>query len=378
MSQRALVTGGAGFIGSHLVDRLVANGDGVSVIDSLETQVHGDGPGNRNDDAHYVIDDLASSTGIDGLLADADVVYHLASVVGIGQSMYEVERYARGNLLATARLLDRLVNVEHGVRRLVLAASMSSYGEGRYRCGTCGDVAPDVRPTERLRSGRWEPACPVCGHDARPVATTEETPLRPTSIYASQKRAQEEMALLIGRTYGISTVPLRLFNVYGPRQSLGNPYTGVCAIFSARIRNGNPPVVYEDGAQTRDFVHVADVARAFQLAGTRSAGGQPINIGTGAPRTIRAVAEELLAAHGSRLRPDVSGTYRAGDIRHCWADTRRAQDTLGWTPEVRFPDGIRGLVAWNAPTLPSDRFAQAERELDQHELTGGRPAVRTT
>lgn len=365
---RALVTGGAGFIGSHVVDRLVKRGDAVTVLDSLEPQVHPAAPDHLNPAAKYVTRDVRDRAVLAELLPEHEVVYHLAAQVGVAQSMYQPERYVDHNTLATARLLDVLVNTRHSVRKLVVAASMSSYGEGRYLCATCGPVDPRLRPEEQLRQREWEVRCPSCAGVASPAPTPEVKPLDPTSIYAMTKRHQEEMCLAVGAAYGIPTVALRFFNVYGPRQSLSNPYTGVAAIFSARIKNGEPPVVFEDGRQSRDFVHVSDVARAVELAGTRGSSGDVFNVGTGTPRSILEVAEALVKLHGAALAPEVRGAYRAGDVRHCFADVSRISSKLEWRAQVPFEEGLGDLVGWSAARSATDRFAQAEAELERHGL----------
>ena len=271
MGKKVLVTGGAGFIGSHLVDELVAQGNEVKVYDSLEPQVHnGKKPGYLNDGAEYVFSDIRDREALIKALEGVEVVYHEAAAVGVGQSMYQVHKYVDVNTLGTALLLDLLVNEEHEVKKLVVASSMSIYGEGKYECGECGIVYPRVRSDEQLKAREWELRCPECGRAVKPLPTDEEKPLHSTSIYAITKKDQEEMCLTVGRAYGLPTVALRYFNVYGPRQALSNPYTGVCAIFSCRIRNNNPPLIFEDGMQSRDFVSVYDIVAANLLAMKKS------------------------------------------------------------------------------------------------------------
>lgn len=366
---KTLVTGGAGFIGSHLVDELVKVGHEVTVVDKLVDQVHANEPDYLNPKADYLFEDLLETYRLPDLLLEADVLFHLASLVGVGQSMYEIERYTRENVMVTARILDALVNVDHDIHKVIVTGSMSSYGEGRYECEDCGRVNPGLRPEAQMAEGRWEVRCPRCDKDVSPVLTDEDKPLDPTSIYAQTKRDQEEMALLLGETYGIPTVALRLFNVYGPRQSLDNPYTGVCAIFSARIKNGKPPVIFEDGYQTRDFVHVHDVVSAFIEAGLRSeVSNQVLNVGTGQPRTVREVARALIELYGADVQPRVTGKYRAGDVRHCVADISRITTCLDWRPRVSFKDGMEELVKWGRTREAVDRFAKAQDELGEHGL----------
>jgi len=372
--QRILVTGGAGFIGSHVVDELVAAGYEVTALDSLEPQVHGPArtpPPYLNPKARTVWADLAAEGDVlDRLLPETDAVIHLAAVVGVSQSMYEISRYVRANTAGTAILLEKLTRFRDRVRKLVVASSMSVYGEGAYRCPNCGPAYPRSRPEAQLAARDWEPRCPACGAVLEPCPTPEEKPLMPESVYAVTKRDQEELALTVGRAYRIPTVALRFFNVYGPRQALSNPYTGVAAIFSARLLNGRPPVVYEDGRQTRDFIHVRDVARACRLALERDgANYEAVNIGTGRPVPVLEVARTLARALGRPIEPEVAGRYRAGDIRHCYADITRARRLLGFEPEVAFEAGMGGLAAWVAGQAAEDRWAEAAAELERRGLT---------
>ncbi|MEW6443410.1 MAG: SDR family NAD(P)-dependent oxidoreductase [bacterium] len=369
---RILVTGGAGFIGSHLVDALVERGHEVVIYDSLDPQVHGNGkpPAYLNRNARFLQGDVRDHAGLKAALEGAEIVFHEASAVGVGQSQYEIARYVGVNTLGTANLLDLLANGKTRVRKLIVAASMSTYGEGLYGCRECGPVRPPLRSApERTRAGSWEPACPGCGRTVAPLPTPEAAALYPNSIYSLSKRDQEEMCLLIGGTYGIPVVSLRYFNVYGPRQSLSNPYTGVAAIFLSRIKNDRPPVLYEDGLQTRDFVSVHDVVKANLLAMERDeANGQILNVGTGRPVTIRAVAETLARVLGKAIGPEITFRFRKGDVRHCFADPARISTVLGFQPEVSFQDGVRDLVHWSRAVAAEDRFEQAREELEARGL----------
>lgn len=368
---RALVTGGAGFIGSHLVDALVEGGHEVRVLDNLTPQVHPGKPGYLNPQAEYVFEDLRDAAVVPRALEGVEVVYHLAAAVGVGQSMYEVEAYVDANTTATATLLQHLVDRRGDVERLVVASSMSLYGEGAYRCADCGPVSPSLRTEEQLRRHEWELRCPDCGKGVEPVPTPESKPLAPTSVYAITKRDQEELCLVVGRAYGIPTVALRFYNVYGTRQSLSNPYTGVCAIFQSRIQNGKPPMVFEDGHQTRDFVSVHDVVRACVLAGDRSAADyQAINVGTGRATSVRAIAQTLLRIHGKELPLRIEDVYRAGDVRHCYADISRARAVLGYEPRVSLEEGLRDLVDWGQGQEAMDRIEEAHGELTKRGLVG--------
>ncbi len=370
---KILVTGGAGFIGSHLVDALVERGDQVRVLDNLQPQVHrGRKPGYLNPKAEYRFDDLLDSARLTSALDGMEAVVHLAALVGVGQSMYQIGRYVEGNTLATARLMELLSRDGRppALKRLVVASSMSIYGEGLYRCPTDGPAAPAMRDPEQLDKHLWEIPCPKCRRPLAPVPTPEDKPLQPASVYAVSKKDQEELSLLVGQAYGFPVAALRFFDVYGPRQSLSNPYTGACAIFLARIRNGKTPILYEDGEQTRDFIHVSDVVRAIVLAlGHPSVVGQALNVGTGAASSIRQVAEALAQAYGSSLTPKVAGRYRAGDIRHCFADISRLA-ACGFQPKVSLKEGLADLVRWGATAEAEDLFEIAERELAERNLLG--------
>jgi dTDP-L-rhamnose 4-epimerase len=298
------------------------------------------------------------------------VVVHLAAMVGVGQSMYEIRRYTEVNTLGAATLLQRLVERQGSVRKLVVASSMSIYGEGAYECDHCGSVAPRLRSEQQLAERQWELCCAACGSELRPLPTNEDKPLYPSSIYAINKRDHEEMFLAYGAAYRVPAVALRFFNIYGSRQALLNPYTGAAAIFCSRMMSGQPPLIYEDGQQLRDFVHVSDIVQACRLAIEREeADGQVLNVGTGRPLSIREVAgllaDELAWTGGC----DLTGKYRAGDIRHCYADIGRARRLLGYEPRVDFRDGVHELVRWvGQQQAIEDRVAQATGELVERGL----------
>jgi len=369
---RILVTGGAGFIGSHLVDALVRDGHAVRALDNFEPQVHGRRrPDYLNPGAEYVEGDVRDRDLLSRALDRIEVVFHEAAVVGIGQSMYEVERYVSANVLGTGVLLDVLLNSREHLKKLVVASSMSIYGEGQYACARCGPVAPSLRPARQLDAHEWEMRCPRCGSPAAPQPTPEAKPLIPTSVYAISKRDQEELCLCVGRSYAIPTVALRYFNVYGPRQALSNPYTGVCAIFSARIKNRRHPIVFEDGAQTRDFIHIRDIVRANLLVMQDArADDEVFNVGTARPIAIAEVGRLLADLYDVPVEPQITSKYRAGDIRHCFADISKLQ-ALGFTPAVTLEEGLRELVAWGRHVDAEDRVEQAARELEARGLTHG-------
>jgi dTDP-L-rhamnose 4-epimerase len=283
--------------------------------------------------------------------------------------MYQISRYVDGNTSGTGVLLELLANEPHRVQRIVVASSMSVYGEGAYNCAQHGLLHPAVRPDHQLAAREWEMRCPECGAPAEPVATPETKPLHPASIYAISKLDQELMCLAVGRAYDIGVVALRYFNTYGPRQALSNPYTGVAAIFSSRLINHQPPLVFEDGRQLRDFVHVNDVARATVLAlRSQRAVGEAINIGTGRPVSVLEVAEVLAQHIGVQLPARLSATSRSGDIRHCWADVTKAQALLGFTAAASFDDGMRELVAWVREQDADDHSDAAHAELHRRRL----------
>lgn len=371
-SDTVLVTGGAGFIGSHLVDRLVERGRSVVVIDSLEPQVHGGSRGYRNPGARYVEGSILDREALGHALEGAGEVVHLAAQVGVGQSMYEMSRYVGDNTLGTVALLEEMARRRDQIRSLVVASSMSIYGEGQYRCDTCGtDDAVVVRTLEALRSREWEPVCESCGGPVIAVPTRESKRIRCESVYAITKRDQEELSLVFGRAYGVRTVALRFFNVYGPRQSLSNPYTGVAAIFSSRLLGGRAPEVFEDGLQTRDFIHVSDIAEAIHLALTRQAVGDvALNVGTGVATSVLDVAHILGEELGVDVAPQIVGRFRHGDIRHCYADPSRASDGLGFQARVPFRDGMRELAAWIKESSPPavDLTERAAEELAERGL----------
>ena len=364
------MTGGAGFIGAHLVRELVGRGDEVVVLDSLEAQVHDGMEPDLPEGVRFVHGNVADPELVDEALAGVDRVVHLGALVGVGQSMYEIGRYVRDNTYATAVFLERLVACEPRPARLVVASSMSIYGEGEYECEVHGRVAPRPRPEEQLLLRRWECTCPTCGRELAPVPTSEQKPLIPTSVYAITKRDHEELSLVVGAAYGIPTVALRFFNTYGPGQALSNPYTGVGAIFASRLLNGKPPIVFEDGLQSRDFIHVSDIVRGIVLAlDSDAAAGHAVNLGTGRPSTINDIARLLAEGLGVEIEGEIVDQYRSGDIRHCYADVRAAEELLGFKASTSLEDGMRDLVAWLGSQEAVDRVEAATSELVERGLT---------
>jgi len=367
---RVLVTGGAGFIGSHLVDRLLDDGHEVRVLDSLDPQVHDGVPAYLSREAELVVGDVRDRDVVARCLLEADALVHLAAVVGVAQSMYEIERYASVNVVGAAVVLEQAIEARGRLTKVLVASSNTIYGEGLYLCRAEGrEVAPPLRPEAQLAARVWEMRCPSCGAELEPLPTPESKRLDPTSVYAIGKRDQEEMFLAFGRAYGVPATALRFFNAYGPRQALSNPYTGVAAIFAARLLNGRPPVIFEDGDQSRDFVHVSDIAAAIVAAlDPARAVGEALNIGTGRSVSVREVASVLGKGLGVELEPEIPGDFRTGDIRHCVAAIERARDMLGFEPAVSFEDGMRELVGWLEGQSAVDRVDEATAALRSHGL----------
>ena len=373
MAEHVLVTGGAGFVGSHLVDALVAQGDRVRVFDSLEPQVHGPAgqvPAYLDPEVELVRGSITDGAAVGRALDGIDVVFHHAALVGVGQSMYDIVRYCQVNTVGAAILLEEVVKRRDRIRKVVVASSMSVYGEGAYRTPQGEMRSPRLRSRDFLERGEWETRDAATGTPLAPIPTPETKPLHPTSVYAVTKRDHEELFLSVGYAYRIPTVALRYFNIYGERQALSNPYTGVAAIFSSRVLNGQPPIIFEDGQQSRDFIHVSDIVAANLLAlATDRADYQTLNVGTGRPTTVREVADLILAALGKPdLKPQVLCKFREGDIRHCYADIALARRLLGFEPKVAFTQGIHQLVAWVRSQQAEDRFEQAHRQLVERGL----------
>jgi len=364
--ERVLITGGAGFIGSHLADRLLQEGHTVRVLDVLDPQVHPSGlrPAYLNQAVEFIEGDVRDREMLSNVLRAIDVIFHFAAVVGVGQSMYEIARYVDVNCGGTATLLDVLVNGKYPVRKLLVASSMSIYGEGRHHCDSCGDIAPGLRAYDQLQAQQWEVFCPICRGVAHPKATDEQKPLMPSSVYAVTKRDQEELCLSVGRAYNIPASALRFFNVYGPRQSLSNPYTGVAAIFISRLMNENQPLIFEDGLQRRDFVDVRDVVTACVLAmDSDAANYRAFNVGTGSAINVRQIADTLNQVLESDIDPLITKKFREGDIRNCYPDISLITRTLGYQPAHTFVAGMHDLVTWTKDQSPVDLVDTATAQL---------------
>ena len=351
MTKRVLITGGAGFIGSHLVDKLIDERDHeVTVLDLLEEQVHGNidkPPDYLNKGAIFLKGSVTDYGKLEELVGENDIIFHLAAMVGVSQSMYQIKKYIDNNILGVANLLDILANKNHSVEKVVIASSNTVYGEGKSKCGNCGIFFPKLRVNQQLELKNWEINCPSCGQKSESILTDEIAPFNSSSIYALSKQVQEEMGLMIGSTYGINTTILRFFLVYGSRQAPSNPYTGVCSIFSSRLIRGKPPIIFEDGKQSRDFVNVDDVCQALLLSiDKKAADGEIFNVGTGLPITIKEVADLITEKINPSLKPIYSQQYRVGDIRHCVADISKIKNKLGYKPSITFKKGIDEFIDW--------------------------------
>ena len=365
MNKKILVTGGAGFIGSFLVDRLILDGHEVTILDSLIPQVHhGKKPEYLNPHAQFIQGDVCDKEAVEHALRDVSVIYHLASRVGVSQSNYEIEEYVSGNVTGIATILDTVVEKKLPIEKILMTASMTSYGEGDYECSACGNVKPALRVSAPDVFGSFEPKCPKCGGVLRAIATDESSFLTNNSIYSLTKHMQEQILFHIGKMYKIPVVSLRCFNVYGPRQSLSNPYTGVAAIFISRLKNGSRPVVYEDGRQTRDFISVHDVVDVLVLAlENEKANFQKMNIGSGKAIAIADVARKIATLLSVSIEPEITMKYRVNDIRHCFADTALAKRLLGWTPKISLEEGLKELIEWSKNQESVDNFTIAQKEL---------------
>jgi dTDP-L-rhamnose 4-epimerase len=371
-----LVTGGAGFIGSHVVDQLLARGYEVTVIDNLLPQVHGDAerdadgwPIYLDRGAKRIAGDIGDPDLFESSLRGVTHLIHLAASVGVGQSMTNIVDYTRNNVMTAATMLQVLSQRPHKVERVLVASSMSIYGEGAYRLPSSGaSVAPELRSHDQLAARRWDLS--LDGEELIPVPTTEEKLLKPASIYAINKRDHEEMFLAVGRALQIPTVALRLFNAYGSRQALSNPYTGVAAIFISRLLNDQPPLVFEDGKQQRDFVHVHDVANSFVTALDSDRQVWDVyNVGSGSPITVAEIATTLARMLKKDIAPEFLGKYRVGDIRHCFPDITKIDETFGFKPQRTFDDGMQELISWvSATKAPVDRSEKTVAELQSQKL----------
>lgn len=365
---RVLVTGGAGFIGSHLTDLLIEENHTVTILDDLSGS-NAVVPPYLNPKAKLIIGDVKNKAILDELIPACDAVFHFASKLGLAQSNYEISAFVEDNCLGTGRLLQAIVDSKKRPK-LIVAGSNTAYGEGLYFCAKCNrKFHPEIRAIEDVQNHGLEVHCNICSSEAKHIPTPEDTELKGNSIYALTKKFQEESALMMGKMYGFPVTVLRFFNVFGPRQSLSNPYTGVSAIFTTRIKGAKPVVIYEDGAQTRDFIYVRDVAKANMLAmKSDKANYNVINIGSGNPAKIVDLARTLYKILGERENIAITNKYRKGDIRHCVADLTKAKMLLGWEPRVEFEQGIGEMLEWAKNEHPDDKFDIAQQELKNKQL----------
>lgn len=369
---KVLITGGAGFIGSNIALKLIDKGYDVTVLDSLSEQIHGDEPEyssplyiNIKDRVNFIKGDVTNRSDWKKALEDQDYVIHLAAETGTGQSMYEIQKYVDTNIGGTAILLDILTNSKHHVKRVIVAESRAIYGEGKYICPTCGEVYPLERKDKDMAKGDFECKCPKCGGELKLVATTEDSAIHPSSVYGISKQVQGQLVHLVCKSIGVESVSFRYQNVYGPGQSLTNPYTGILSIFSTRIKNGNGINVFEDGKESRDFVYIDDVVDATILGmEVPEADGHVFNIGTGVATDVLTVAKTLCEKYGIQVPVKISGNYRLGDIRHNFADITLARQILGFKPKWTFQDGIQQFVNWvNRQEIQIDNYESSIEEM---------------
>lgn len=372
-----LITGGAGFIGSNIALKLIGKGYNITVLDSLSKQIHGDNPDttsplylNIKDKVNFVKGSVFSREDWMKVLPGQDAIIHLAAETGTGQSMYEIEKYVNTNIGGTALMLDILTNTKHNVKRVVVAESRAIYGEGKYHCPKCGDVYPMERMDEDMAKGDFECKCPKCGGEVQLVATTEDSAIHPSSVYGIGKQVQGQLVHLVCKSIGIDSVSFRYQNVYGPGQSLSNPYTGILSIFSTRIKNGNGINIFEDGKETRDFVYIDDVVDATILGlEVPEANGHVFNVGTGVATDVLTVANTLCEKYGMHVPISVSGNYRLGDIRHNFADITAARNILGFEPKWSFSDGISQFCNWvNQQEIQEDKYEASIEEMKSKGL----------
>mgnify|MGYP004647370519 FL=1 len=374
---RVLITGGAGFIGSNIALKLSKKGCKVTVLDTLSEQIHGANPDCTSplyqkikDKVDFIKGDVNNREDLEKALVDVDYVIHLAAETGTGQSMYEIKKYVDTNIGGTALLLDILTNTEHHVKRVVVAESRAVYGEGKYHCPNCGDVYPYERTDENLAKGDFECKCPKCGGEVNLIATTEDSAIHPSSVYGISKQVQGQLVHLVCKSIGVESVSFRYQNVYGPGQSLTNPYTGILSIFSTRIKNGNGINIFEDGKETRDFVYIEDVVDATILGmEVPEANGHVFNVGTGIATDVLTVANTLCEKYEINVPITVSGNYRLGDIRHNVADITAARQILGFEPKWSFSDGIEQFTNWvNQQDVKEDNYETSIEEMKKKGL----------
>lgn len=374
--KRVLITGGAGFIGSNLALKLLDKGYEVAVLDSLNEQIHGENPEKSytynliKDKVEFIKGDVNNKEDWKKALEDVNIVVHLAAETGTGQSMYEINKYIDTNIGGTAKLLELLTNEQLKVEKLIVAASRAVYGEGKFECKEHGIVYPKLRLDEDMAKGDFEVKCPVCNNNAIMMPTDEESALHPTSVYGFTKQAQEQLCMIVGKSIRLPIVAFRFQNVYGPGQSLKNPYTGILSIFSTRIKNGNDINIFEDGCETRDFVYIDDVTDAIILGiENDNADFNVFNVGSGEKIDVLNVANTLKEKYGTDVQINVSGNYRLGDIRHNLGDLSYIKEKLGYEPKVAFKQGISNFVDWvEKQEVESDNYDKSIQEMKDKGL----------
>jgi len=369
-----LITGGAGFIGSRLCEKLYDKGYNITVLDNLSPQIHGEEESSLfkkiKDKCTFINGDVRNKEDWKVALKNQNIVVHLAAETGTGQSMYEVEKYNDVNIMGTAHLLEILANSTHSIKKMIVASSRAIYGEGKYNCKIHGDQYPLQRKETDMDKGEFNPKCDICNSELNLVATDEKSKIHPSSIYGINKQQQEQMVMLMGDSLGIPSVAFRYQNVYGPGQSLSNPYTGILSIFSTRILNGNNLDIYEDGLESRDFVYIDDVVDATILGIEKEqSNGEVFNVGSGIATTVKEVAESLKKFYNSDITISISGKYRLGDIRHNYADLNKAKSLLGFTPKYNFQKGISEFVNWvKTQEVMEDKYEKSVQELKDKGL----------
>lgn len=377
MKKNILITGGAGFIGSNIVLKLIDKGWNITVLDNLSPQIHGDNPTitsplykNIINKVNFIKGSVTSKEDWINAIKDQDVIIHLAAETGTGQSMYEIQKYIEVNIGGTAIMLDLLANNTHNVKKVIVAASRAIYGEGKYKCRNHGIVYPTERTDEDMAKGDFVCKCPICNEIVDILPTTEDSKIHPTSVYGITKQNQEQMVLAVCKSLGIAAVGYRYQNVYGPGQSLANPYTGILSIFSTRIKNGNAINIFEDGKETRDFVFIDDVVEATILGLEKDeANGQVYNVGTGIATDVITVANTLSKFYGREIPIKISGNYRLGDIRHNFADISKIKSELGFEPLWNFDKGIKAFASWvNEQEIPEDKYELSIEEMKNKGL----------
>ena len=367
--KKILITGGAGFIGSRLCEKLFDKGYNITVLDNLSTQIHGNGESfllkKIKDKCTFIKGDVRNKEDWKAAIKGQEIVVHLAAETGTGQSMYEAEKYNDVNIIGTANMLDLLANKNHQIEKMLIASSRAIYGEGKYLCSKHGVIYPLQRNESDMEKGEFNPKCDSCNSQLQLVATDESSKIHPLSIYGITKQQQEQMVMTTGESLGIASVAFRYQNVYGPGQSLSNPYTGILSIFSTRILNGNDFDIYEDGEESRDFVYIDDVVDATILGiEKKEANGQVFNVGSGVTTTVRQVAESLKKFYNSDINISISGKYRLGDIRHNYADLTKIKEALGFSPKYDFQKGISKFVNWvKTQEIMEDKYEESIKEL---------------